>query len=113
MDHAFAVLLVIKGAKAWYESKEKSQNRVRSSRGRSRGRQCRDGRLGCNTGWESLSRRRGRMTQDGREAILAIKNVAHGPDAGRAHGFTTISTIARRLQLRMDSTLHGVLLRIS
>src|SRR5579859_91784 len=44
------------------------------------------------------------------QAILAIKNVTDAPHAIRAHGLAAIAAIARCVHLRMDSTLHGILL---
>src|ERR1700675_3592448 len=50
------------------------------------------------------------MAQNRGQAILAIENVAHGPDTSRAHGLAAIAAIAGCVHIGMDGTLHGILL---
>src|SRR5262249_8925950 len=47
------------------------------------------------------------------EAIFAVENVAHRAHAHRAHGLAAIPAVADCVRLRMDGTLHGILLSTS
>src|SRR6266436_465480 len=53
---------------------------------------------------------RARNAYDARQAFFAVENVTHGTHTRRAHGLAAIPTVAHRVHIGMDGTLHGVLL---
>src|SRR5689334_10309365 len=110
MNNAFAVLLVVKGAQAWQKSQKESQHRARSHSGdygcgHGRRRRCAYSRIAGKT-----RNRLRRNSYNLRQAILAVEHVADRPHAHRAHRLSAIAAKTCGVRLRMDRTLHGILL---
>src|SRR5579859_32351 len=121
MNHAFAVLLVVKGTEAGEKAEEECKYRIRAAgRCRNGGRRRRTvGRLRCELrgGIWWWSGRCGscesRMAENGGETIFAVQDVLHRPHARGAHRLAAVATVTGGVHLGMNSTLHRMLLPIS